>query len=302
MDAQTVFRRYEELRRILPTPGHQGEMASAGGLIELAGKADVFVFDAYGVLNVGGTAIAGAADAVRVLRTLGKRLFVLTNAASLNRARTEAKFAALGFDFRPEEIISSRDATLEALARHGEMHGEVAEWGVIADPSHRPADLPCAHRVLGDDPRDYDRVGGFLFLSANAWNDSRQQLLTEALARRGRALLVGNPDLVSPREGGLAREPGWYSSEIADITGITPEFHGKPFPSVYGMLMRALPADQPRERIMMLGDTLHTDILGAQAQGWQAGLVTEHGLFAGLDVRPFIEASGIRPDWIMPSI
>ncbi len=298
MDAQAVFRRYEELRAILPAPAHAGRAAPAGGLIELAEKADVFVFDAYGVLNVGGRAIAGAAEVVRALRALGKRLFVLTNAASLNRARTEAKFAGLGFDFRPEEIISSRDAVLEARARHG----AVAEWGVIADPTHVPADLPFAHRVLGDDPADYEAVGGFLFLSANAWNDSRQRLLTEALAQRERVLLVGNPDLVSPREAGLAREPGWYASEIADLTGIRPEFHGKPFPSVYGMVMRALPEDQPRGRILMLGDTLHTDILGAQAQGWQAGLVTDHGLFAGLDVRPFIEASGIRPDWIMPSI
>ena len=49
----------------------------------------------------------------------------------------------------------------------------------------------------------------------------------------------------------------------------------------------------------MVGDTLHTDILGGRAAGLATVLVAGHGLFRGHDPLPFIERSGIRPDWIV---
>ena len=52
----------------------------------------------------------------------------------------------------------------------------------------------------------------------------------------------------------------------------------------------------------MIGDTLHTDVLGGQAAGLATILVTEHGLFAGHDTAPYIAQSGIVPDIALPSI
>ena len=52
----------------------------------------------------------------------------------------------------------------------------------------------------------------------------------------------------------------------------------------------------------MIGDTLHTDILGGQGAGLATILVTDHGILAGRDTAPFIEASGIAPDIILPAI
>jgi ribonucleotide monophosphatase NagD (HAD superfamily) len=49
----------------------------------------------------------------------------------------------------------------------------------------------------------------------------------------------------------------------------------------------------------MVGDSLHTDVLGGRAAGMGSVLVAEHGLFAGRDVSAYIAASGIRPDAIV---
>ena len=57
-----------------------------------------------------------------------------------------------------------------------------------------------------------------------------------------------------------------------------------------------------RKRIAMIGDTLHTDILGAAAAGWQTVLVTGHGVLKDMDVSGCIAKSGIVPDFIVPSI
>ena len=49
----------------------------------------------------------------------------------------------------------------------------------------------------------------------------------------------------------------------------------------------------------MVGDTLHTDVLGGAASGMGTVLITAHGLFTGRDTAPFIAASGIIPDAIV---
>jgi ribonucleotide monophosphatase NagD (HAD superfamily) len=52
----------------------------------------------------------------------------------------------------------------------------------------------------------------------------------------------------------------------------------------------------------MVGDTLHTDILGASAAGMATLLVSAHGSLAGMDINACIEYSGISPDYIAPGV
>jgi ribonucleotide monophosphatase NagD (HAD superfamily) len=49
----------------------------------------------------------------------------------------------------------------------------------------------------------------------------------------------------------------------------------------------------------MVGDTLHTDILGGAAAGFKTILVTDYGLFRGHPIAPYIAASKIVPDFIV---
>jgi len=297
MTPDQAFDRYEEIRCRLPPAPLGGDGKHIAGLHELADQVDVFVFDAFGVLNVGERPIAGACDRVQQLRDMGKQILVLTNAASFTRAQTQAKFARLGFEFAPDEIISSRDVCethLNSICPRG-------QWGVIAPSGFSPRELTVDALALLDDLRSYDRVQAFLMLSAADWTGERQTLLHDSMRRNPRPLVVANPDLVAPREHGLSLEPGYYAHDLQDRLGVRVIFHGKPFPSVYETIERRLPAIE-RHRIAMVGDTLHTDVLGARARGWSAALITDHGLFAGLDVQEFIDTSGIAPDWIAPSI
>ncbi|MQY42114.1 HAD-IIA family hydrolase [Epibacterium sp. SM1969] len=292
-----AFDRYEAIRHRLPKAAAPGAATSVADLGAVSAEYDAFVFDAYGVLNVGERPVAGARDRVDALRAQGKHVLVLTNAASFNRAETLEKFQKLGFDFSADEIISSRAVCEQHL---GAVNG-VARWGVAAPAGFDPSDLPVEAETLGDDAAIYADVDGFLLLSSAEWTAARQTLLVQSLRSAPRPLVVANPDLVAPRETGLTLEPGFYAHAVADTLGLDPQFHGKPFPSVYDEVERRL-AGIPPARIAMIGDTLHTDVLGAQARGWGSVLICDHGLFAGLDVRPFITQSGISPDWIAPSI
>jgi HAD superfamily hydrolase (TIGR01459 family) len=259
-------------------------------LAEVADRYDAFVLDAFGVLNVGDTPIPGAVGRMTDLRAKGKRLIVLTNAASYPRATALAKYHRLGFDFTSDEVVSSRDVAVARL-------DPAIAWSAISAGDDSFADIPARVTDLIDGEADWDAAEGFLFLSSARWDAALQRRLTETLRRRPRPLVVANPDLVAPREGGLSLEPGLYAHDIADAVGLQPAWFGKPVRDAFTDVRRRLPGC-PADRIAMVGDTLHTDVLCGAAAGMGTVLITAHGLFAGRDVAPYIARSGITPAFV----
>jgi len=285
---QAIHTRYQEIRHRLPMARTHGQPRRIDSLLNIADEADAFVFDAFGVLNVGETPIPGAAARLDQVRERGCRIRILTNAASYDRAGAIDKFRRLGIRLEPDEIVTSRDATL--------AHMPPGRWGAIAAAGDALTDLPHPTLRLGDDPAAYDAVEGFVFLSTADWNEARQAILQASLRRAPRPVLIANADLAAPRDDGFSQEPGYFGHRIADA-GLAPvRFFGKPFPEIYALAMATLPGLDPA-RIVMCGDTLHTDILGAAAIGWRTVLVTRDGLYAGQDVEPYMQDAAIFPDW-----
>jgi len=283
-----VFNRYEEIRPRLPENQTRGASVSLESLLDISDQADAFVFDAFGVLNVGEHPIPGAAERLDQLRELGCKIRVLSNAASYDKAHSVRKFRALGMNLEPSEIITSRDAIF--------AHLDNRLWGIIAANDDSAEDFPTPTLRLGDSKTEYDRAEGFVFLSTADWNADRQRLLTDALTRSPRPLIIANADLVAPRGDHLSLEPGFYGHSFVDQGHADTRFFGKPYPDIYDHVSRTLPGIRP-DRIVMCGDSPHTDILGAAAQGWKSVLVTRDGLFADVDVDKFCLESGIHANW-----
>ena len=293
LTTQSIFNRYEEIRSRFPQVIARETSLEIQSLLEIADQIDAFVFDAFGVLNVGDTMIPGADTRLDQLRDRGCAIRILTNAASYDRSGAIAKFKRLGLRVEDDEIITSREAAL--------LNIDQGHWGVIAADTDTLSDLPDTATRLGDTPEDYDKVDQFLFLSSADWTASRQDLLLAAMQRRPRPLLIGNADLAAPRDDGFSVEPGHFGHQIADLLPDFVQFFGKPFPEVYDLVEASLPSVSSN-RIAMCGDTLHTDILGAAARGWRTVLVTQDGLFAGYDTQPFSKQSRLFADWRLDRI
>lgn len=289
----SIFDRYEAVRHRLPRAQGTSITQDITSLSEIAGQADAFVFDAFGVLNVGNVPIEGASERLDELRAGGAAIRILSNAASYNHDGAVDKFRKLGMRVDEQEIVTSRDATLPALGP--------GLWGCIAAPGDDLSDIPGQTLRLRDNPADYDSVDGFLFLSTEVWTEAQQAVLAQALTARPRPVMIANADLVAPRETGFSLEPGYFGHQLADMGIDNVRFFGKPFPEVYAMIEQSLPGVAP-DRIVMCGDTLHTDILGAIARGWRSALVTRDGLFAGEDTGTFCVRSDIHPTWRVPRI
>ncbi len=296
VDAEAAFARYEAIRPRLPEARFPARPLALPSLAAVADHVDGFLLDAFGVLNVGETAIPGAVARMAALRARGKRLAVLTNAASYTRAQLLAKYHRLGFDFAAGEVVASRDVAVAALGRIAPG----AAWAAISAAGDTFADIPARVVDALADPGALDRADGILFLSTARWSGEWQHRLLAALDRRPRPLVVANPDIVAPREGGLTLEPGLFGHALLDaLPGAEVHWIGKPFADAFaeGIARTGLPPD----RLAMVGDTLHTDVLGGAAAGCRSVLVTDHGLFAGRAAAGFIGASRIVPDFIIPS-
>ena len=272
----------------MPSVRTNKPMQDINSLTDISNTVGAFVFDAFGVLNVGETLIKGADQRLLELRAQGNHIRILTNAASYDRAGAVSKFERLGLEIDPSEIITSRDAALDALTP--------GIWGVIATPEDNLADIENETIRLEEDAAPYDMVDGFLFLSSSGWSKAKQKILEVALQRRTRPVLIANADLVAPRENGFSLEPGFFGHLIVDAGIQDVRFFGKPFPEVYELAEKSLP-DLAPQNIAMCGDTLHTDILGAAARNWRTVLVTKDGMFTGHDTQLFCDQSGIFPDW-----
>jgi HAD superfamily hydrolase (TIGR01450 family) len=296
-----AFASYQAVRHRLPQARFPAASQTAPDLTALIGVYDIFLLDAFGVLNVGEVVIPGAVDHVAALQEAGKHVMVVSNAAGYPKRFLMARLARLGFSFNPDQVLSSREVMLAHLRVL-----PARPWGLMADALYGLEELDGLDAtILGDDPAAYDAAQGFAFLGSGTWTDHRQHLLTESLQRNPRPVLVGNPDIVAPREGGLSLEPGHFAHLLADQTGILPEFFGKPYPAIFDMALFRAGAARPdvtdRARIVMVGDTLHTDILGGAAAGLHTALITGFGALLDLDAHAAIRAAGIVPDIILPT-
>jgi ribonucleotide monophosphatase NagD (HAD superfamily) len=90
-------------------------------------------------------------------------------------------------------------------------------------------------------------------------------------------LYCSNPDFKSPRGGGTyVMSPGALADRYAQMGG-TVHLFGKPHLPVFTAIQQAL--DCPPDRILMVGDSMHHDIAGAQTAGW-ASLLIRGGVHA----------------------
>jgi 4-nitrophenyl phosphatase len=121
--------------------------------------------------------------------------------------------------------------------------------------------------------------------------------MTEAsIAIQSGALFVAtNPDLSFPIERGQAPGAGAFITAVQLITDVEPLMIGKPEPPLFNLARERLGLSA--EEILVLGDRIETDILGAQRAGIAAGL-----LLTGVTSSDQAEASTIKPDWIFDDL
>ena len=267
-------------------------------LVDILPHVDALVLDGFGVINIGGSLIDGILDFLDEAEARGIAVMVLTNGAGQGADASWQKYRNWGLDLARAQVVSSRDS-LEAA------WPSFADGCVVATlgPAARPLGVGGELTLPSDGEVLFDRATAFAFLGSTGWTEDHQHRLEQALGRGGCELLVANPDVSAPVEGGFTAEPGYWAARAAQATGILPRWYGKPHGRSFDLVLDLMAAHYgrlfDRRRVAMIGDSLHTDILGGGAAGMQTVLLTGYGLFAAGGADDMIDACGITPDWVV---
>ena len=274
----------------------QASTAVINGLSELPlDQYGVIVLDQYGVLHNGGQLLDGVTDALERLQD-GRKLVVLSN-TSKRRAALIAELPGRGF--RAEwlaDAVCSGECCWEALRESDYKTAVVLGWSdrdsaeFLEGTGVRLADADSADVVVAYGP-DTIEADGRELTDFRATGDVTpyRDLLQNAVARNV-PLYCANLDQKAIASDGVTRlfMPGTIADAYRDMGGTVVPF-GKPGVSHFEAALRAAGCTDPR-RALMVGDSLHHDILGGADAGLDTLFIVETGVHGG-DLAEVSEAS-----------
>ena len=301
MKLNEIIKIYEEQRNEMPTIAKKSNTKPYLSLNAIIDKYDYFLFDAYGVLNVGNNPINGAFEILSEIKSQNKSFLILTNGATYPTSKKFEIFKKWNFPIQNDEIISSRDA-LKSFLSESEKNNY---WGVIGNTDSDLNELSIKGDIIFDTKMNFDQYDGFIFLGSGMWNENLQKKLIKSIKRKKRKILVANPDLVAPLGNKFSLEPGFWSWQVKKETDCEMLFFGKPYKSIFNLAFEKLIKKSKTinlNKILMVGDTLHTDILGGISFGVNTALIKDYGLFANEEVEKYIIDTQIYPDLLISKL
>lgn len=262
------------------------------------------LLDAYGVLLHKSGPLPGAAALIRHLNSLGKSYYILSNSASTLPERMAATLTEMGLPVPRQRLITAGSLLPSYFQHHGLVGGRcivlgtedslayvVRAGGTVVSPD---TSRSVAAVIIADQ-------AGFPLLEA--LDDTLSVILRQLDCEQPIHLLLCNPDLIYPRAPGrFGFTAGGLAAMLEAVLEERYPAHsygfarlGKPFPAMFAeSVARAGTRD-----MVMIGDQLTTDILGANRFGIDSVLITT-GL--GISGRSLPRERGLVPKYTLRSL
>ncbi|MCL2629898.1 MAG: HAD-IIA family hydrolase [Firmicutes bacterium] len=247
--------------------------------------ADVFLFDLDGTVFLGDTPIGDSLNTLKKLEALGKTIFFLTNNSSKDKKEYVTKLTKLGYPAKIHQIVSSTLASIQYLKTRCPGKS-VFPVGTKAFEN----ELKSAGIEIKEDGAD------ILLLAFDTTLTYDKIWKANVLLEKGKEFFATHPDIVCPSDIGDMPDVGSLMALLECSSGRGPSvICGKPY-SPMAEIIESL-VSVPRDRIMMIGDRLYTDILFGINNGYKSMLV-----FSGETTPQMLADSGIKPTYTLPTI
>ena len=245
------------------------------------GEFQGIVFDVDGVLEFQGQVYPGAVDLINKLRQKGIVIRILTNSTLKSRKSCAAKLNHKGFKIYEKEVITASYATAGYLKALNPTSCWVMlkREGLDEFKYFNQSDLDPEYIVLGDYREDFNFQN---------MNKALKLLLG------GSKLVVMITEMVDNSMGDVELTVGAYGKMLETAANIEATYIGKPNKYVFDVALGSMNLD--REKVLMVGDRIGSDVLGAKNAGLKSVLIKQ-GEFMERDL-----SGDLQPNYLVESI
>ncbi len=252
---------------------------------------DCFVFDMDGVLYCGQNPIANSPQVLEVLRQTGKTVYFFTNNPSISPLGYTKRLRKLGIESHVQEFITSPMATVSLVKE--KMSSEKWKTVFVAGSEYLKEEMGKTGllRLEGESAymSDVVVIGSYSGFSV-------EEIKTASIAIGNGAGFVGtNADPFYLCEHGHAPATGSLLAAVEASSGKKPLTAGKPQRYMYDLLEEKWKGLQ--KRILVIGDSILTDVIGAKKAGYATALV-----LTGITKRSDLENTFVQADFVLEDI
>jgi HAD superfamily hydrolase (TIGR01450 family) len=265
---------------------------------------DALVFDIDGVWVIDNRLVPGSVKLLEGLRDRQILFSLLTNDANHSTMEKSQSLRKCGLEISPEEIVSCGDGLQELVTKHlldGQLFFIMGDLGKPCFGEKAGLSItrklenlsPCKGVLIGED--NYD------------WETVINGVINYFIEFPKRPLIVPNPDEFYPKHSGrihiAAGGIGRFIQRVLSAYGVSlePLYLGKPHAPIFehnhSQLEKRYGKPIDPRRVLMIGDHLESDILGANNFGYRSAL-----LLSGLTKRNHVERSRIKPELLFGAL
>jgi HAD superfamily hydrolase (TIGR01450 family) len=266
-------------------------------------KYSALFIDAYGVLVDANGRLEGARHFVELLNREHHRYIIVTNDASQLHSNIAKRFQSLGLNIAEDNIVSAGSLLVDYF-KQKELIG--AKTRILGTQDSIAFAQTAGANIVGPDQSEAFDILVLADESGCRSLDSIDEIISELIKQIDRGhipkLVLPNPDLMypkSPNRYGIAA--GGIALMIESVLALRfPEHEpllferlGKP----HSWIFEAACEKAQTKDVLMIGDQLQTDILGAQEFGLDSLL-----LLTGLTPKPPQDTSKVCPTYVLPRL
>lgn len=275
---------------------------------------DAFLLDILGVIHNGVELYPGVLECFQQLIALKKSVLFLSNAPRPGSVLVK-NLIKMGLPATPEMVLSSGDLVREQLMHFSDPVFSQLGRGFYHLGAEHNQDI-----LAGLEVQSVNMLEDADFLLLSAYQDPGEDLNQyDALLQKSLSLglpaICVNPDKIV-MNGNTIRYCAGVLAEKYENLGGTVHYYGKPHTAIYESAFEKLKAQgiQNKKQVLMIGDTLETDIKGAAAADFDAALVLTGNMGLAIEkaididprisrknfVSQYCDKHNLRLTWVIP--
>jgi HAD superfamily hydrolase (TIGR01450 family) len=262
-------------------------------------------FDAFGVLKNHKGVIPGIENTFEYLDQKGIRYYILTNDSSRSPEALAQWYQNKGINqITTDKILSSGMLAMEFFKAKVSNGNAVAYLGTESSAHYIETAGLQTIPVRDIDLENIDHIESFAFLDDEgfSWNDDLNKTIN-LLRKKNMTVVVANTDINYPvSKNDISVAIGSLADMVEKIVGKNFIRFGKPDAQMFLLAYERALQDLniKRSEILMVGDTLYTDIIGGNKFGLDTALVLSGNTLPDM-ARIRISGSGIIPTFVCDS-